>query len=470
MKGISKFVMSSSLLFCGMALEAGNKPNIVFILAEDLGWTGLGCYGSNYYETPNIDMLAAQGMRFTQGYACASVSAPSRAALMSGQYSSRNGTLRVSDVPKKNKNYQDYIGIQPPNRPFPEDIMTMAELLKSGGYVTGMFGKWHIEPGDPGVHGFDNWISSSGKHFGFKTSPGYEVADSVYLSDFMADKAIEFIEDNKERPFFLYLPDFLVHKPHEAKQRLIDKYKNKKGYRGQKDPVYAAMTESLDQTVGRIYRTLEKNGLLDNALIVFSSDNGAQSKTNSDGTVTENSYTDNLPLRHGKGLMYEGGLRVPYIFMWKGKIKPGTVSDEAIIGLDLYPTFANVARCGLPDQPVDGVDLTPLLIGKVDKLDERALYWYYPNYGPAKRKNGKVTYANIPTDVIIYGDYKLQEYYHCDTEHLELYNLKEDISESDNLINKEKGMADKLLKMLCAWQHETGAVRPVKNEKYVPSR
>ena len=468
MEIINKIFLSSSLLFCSMTLEAGDKPNIVFILADDLGWTGLSCYGSEYYETPNIDKIAKQGMMFTRGYACASVSAPSRAALMSGQYSSRNGTLRVTDVPKRDKNYQDYIGVQPPNRPFSENIVTMAEMLKQGGYVTGMFGKWHIEPGDPGVHGFDNWITSSGKHFGFKTSPGYEVNDSIYLSDFMADKAIEFIEKNKNRPFFLYLPDFLVHKPHEAKLRLIDKYKKKKGYRGHKDPVYAAMTESLDETVGRIYRVLEKNGLLDNTLIVFSSDNGAQSKTNPDGSVNENSYTDNLPLKHGKGLMYEGGIRVPYIFMWRNKIKAGGISDEAIIGLDLYPTFANVAGCVLPNQPVDGFDITPLLTGKVNELEKRALYWYYPNYGPAKRKKGKVIYSNIPTDVIIYGDYKLLEYYHCETEHFELYNLKEDISESNNLIHKEKDIAKKMLQMLREWQQETGAERPKKNDKYVP--
>jgi len=194
------FFMSA---FIGSAQKTGEKPNIVLIFSDDLGWTGLGSFGSKYYETPNIDKLAEGGMKFTHGYAAATVCAPSRAALMSGQYGSRNGTLRVSDVPKRINKPWLYKAIQPVNLPFSEKIVTMAEALKQGGYETAMFGKWHIHPGMPGVHGFDHWIESSGKHFGFHTSPEYDVPDSVYLSDFMADHAIEFIKDYKDKPFFL---------------------------------------------------------------------------------------------------------------------------------------------------------------------------------------------------------------------------------------------------------------------------
>lgn len=447
------------------------KPNIVLIFADDVGWTGVGCFGSRYYETPNIDMLAKGGMKFTQGYAAATVCAPSRAALMSGQYGSRNGTLRVTDVPKRIKKPWLYKAVQPENLPFPEDIVTMAEALREGGYATGMFGKWHLKPGTPGDHGFDVWIESHGKHFDFKTTPEYDIPPGTYLTDFMAGHAIEFIEKNKNKPFFLYLPDFLVHKPLQAKQELIEKYEHKKPDDGQKNPVYAAMTESLDHTVGRIYHVLDSLNLLDNTLIIFTSDNGASARTNPDGTLKKNSLTSNQPLRDGKGLMYEGGIRVPYVFYWKGKINPGTVNDTPIINIDLYPTFLEIAGLKKPEgQVLDGVSIAKLLFDPEHKLPERALFWHYPNYGPASVKNGKVHYAYIPTDVVLWGDYKLLEFYHDTIDHVELYNLKEDISELHDLSKEMPEKVKELERILNHFRKETYARMPVKNPQYDPNK
>ena len=445
------------------------KPNIVLIFTDDVGWTGVGCFGSEYYETPNIDELAAGGMKFTQGYAAACVCAPSRAALMSGQYSSRNGTLRVTDVPKRIKKPWLYQSIQPQNLPFSKDIVTMAEALKAGGYATGMFGKWHIKPGTPGDHGFDDWIESAGRHFDFVTKPPYDVKPGTYLTDFMADHAIEFIEKNKNRPFFLYLPDFLVHKPYQAKPELIEKYQKKKPVGGQGDPVYAAMTESLDVTVGRIYHTLDSLGLLDNTLIIFTSDNGAMARTTPDGRLKKKSVTSNLPLRDGKGLMYEGGIRVPYIFYWKGKIKPGTVNETPFTAIDLYPTFLEIAGIEKPKgQVLDGESITKCLFDPDYKMPERPLFWHYPNYGPAYVKNGKVHYAYIPTDVVRLGDYKLLEFYHDTIDHVELYNLKEDIGELHDLSKKMPEKAEELQAILHRLQKESHARMPVANPEYDP--
>ena len=451
------------------AQKEKTKPNIVLIFADDLGWTGLSSFGSKYYETPNIDKLAEGGMKFTQGYAAATVCAPSRATLISGQYNSRNGTLRVSDVPKRINKPWLYKAIQPGNLPFPEDITTMAEALKQGGYETAMFGKWHLKPGMPGDHGFDHWIESAGKHFNFHTSPEYEIPDGTYLTDFMADHAIEFIKDYKDKPFFLYLPDFLVHKPHEAKQKLIEKYEKKKPVEGHHDPTYAAMTESLDFTVGRIFNTLDSLGLLDNTLIVFTSDNGAMARTNPNGTIKKNSYTSNLPLRDGKGLMYEGGLRVPYIFYWKGRIKPGTVNENPVAGVDLYPTFLDVA--GLPKpkgQVLDGTSIAKCLFDPGYKMPERPLFWHYPNYGPASLRNGEVHYAYIPTDVLRLGDYKLIEFYHDKIDHVELYNLKGDIGEQHDLSKEMPEKAKEMQEILHRLQKESNARMPVPNPEYNP--
>ncbi len=468
MKNIRIIIALSLILFnTANHAFAKKKPNIVLIFADDLGWTGLGSYGSDFYETPNIDKLCYSGMKFTQGYAAATVCAPSRAALISGQYNTKNGTLRVSDVPKRINKYHLYQALQPANLPFEESQTTIAEALKSGGYATGMFGKWHLHPGSPGDHGFDEWVTSASKHFNFETSLNEEIKEGTYLSDYMADKAIEFIDKNKDNPFFLYLPDFLVHKPHEAKERLIQKYAKKQPAGGHKDPVYAAMTESLDETVGRIYNKLEDTGILENTLIIFTSDNGAAGRTNPDGTGMSKNYTDNIPLRDGKGLLYEGGIRVPYIFYWKNKIASGTSSEMPIIGVDLYPTLIDIAGIKAPkEHELDGISFFKTLLNPDHQCKERPLYWHYPNYGPVSYKNGQLKYAYIPTDAIRLGDYKLLEFYHDTTAYIELYNIAEDLGERNNLAEKMPEKAEELLQMLKSWRYESGARMPVPNPQF----
>jgi len=462
------------LLISSGLLSAADKdqPNILLIFADDLGYTGLSSFGSKYYETPNIDKLCQEGMKFTQGYASATVCAPSRASLLSGQYTPRHGVLRVTDVPRARKIEHLYKCSQPIQKTFSGNIITMAEVLQKGGYTTGMFGKWHLFPETPGDQGFDVWIESHGAHFGFSTTPKMEIDPGTYLTDFMTDKAIDFINDNKDKPFFLYLPDFLVHKPLEAKDHLIEKYSPKKTSGNQKDPVYAAMTESLDSSVGRIFHTLEKLDLLENTLIVFTSDNGANSRTKPDGTpFLDKGVSDNLPLRDGKGLMYEGGIRVPYIFYWKDKIKPGTVCHEAIINLDLYPTFIELAGLDMPEAQIhDGISLAPLILEGRSNLEIRPLFWHYPNYGPARSGEGEIIYSYIPTDVVLYEGYKLLEFYHCETEHLELYHLTEDIGERNNLVEKLPDKTNELYKMLLQWREETGAILPVVNPDFDPDK
>jgi arylsulfatase A-like enzyme len=474
MKNRNSFILICYFLsFFGSALNSqvsinytSRKPNIVLIFSDDVGWTGLSSFGSRYYETPNIDKLASGGMKFTQGYACASVCAPSRTAMLSGMYAPGNGTYRVTNVPEKYGNLNDYPAIQPRNKPFSESIVTIAEALKENGYTTGMFGKWHVSPGDPGQHGFDSWIMSQGKHFDFKTSPGYDVDSSVYLSDFMTDKAIEFIHKNKENPFFLYIPEFLVHKPHEAKDSLIQKYAKKETYGYHANPVYAAMTESMDYSVGRICKILEELNLLENTLIVFTSDNGGRCAFNANLEPKSNSFTDNLPLRDGKGSYYEGGIRVPYIFYWKGKVMPGTTCEQQIIGIDLYPTFLEITNSTTPNQQLDGISLVPCLVNNNNRLPQRPIFWHYPNYGKAIRNSSGIVYSNIPTDAILYGDYKLLEFYHDSTDHLELYNIKEDLSERKNLIHDFPEKADELHQMLISWRKEYNAEWPVTNPDF----
>lgn len=462
-------VVSSLLAFSGCS---ESKPNIVLIFADDLGYTGLSSYGSKYYQTPHIDKLSEGGMMFTQGYASATVCAPSRGSLLSGQYTPRHGVLRVTHVPRARKSEHLYACRQPEGTPFSRDIVTIAEQMKRGGYVTGMFGKWHLYPIDPGEQGFDEWIESAGAHFNFRTNPEMDIPEGTYLTDFMTDHAIEFIKDNRDNPFFLYLPDFLVHKPLEAKESIIEKYQNIEGVGAQRNPVHAAMTESLDHSVGRIYKTLEELDLLENTLIVFTSDNGAPGRTNPDGSADMNrGHTDNVPLRDGKGLMYEGGLRVPYIFYWKNKITSGSVCHDPIINIDLYPTFSELAGIDLPEMQVfDGVSLLPLIFERSKSLDPRPLFWYYPNYGPVSIKNGVANYAYIPTDVVRYGDFKLLEFYHCETEHIELYNLKDDISELNNLADSMPEKVDELYKILLDWRKETGAEFPVLNPDFNPDK
>jgi arylsulfatase A-like enzyme len=443
-----------------LAVAQERKPNIVFILADDLGWTDLGVQGSTYYETPNIDRLASQGMRFTSGYTAGPNCAPTRAALMTGQYGPRTGTFTVGSIDRFDWRSRP---LAPPQnvQNLPLGKTLIAKPLKDAGYATAVFGKWHLGAAKDyhaSKRGFDEAILTSGKHFDFVTDPPVEYPKGQYLAEFLTDRSVEFIRKNKDTPFFLYLPHFGVHSPREAKPELIEKFKAKTAVGGHNDPVYAAMIYSVDESVGRIMATLDELNLADNTLVVFSSDNGGVGGYKREGIEKGHDTTDNAPLRGGKGMLYEGGVRVPYIFRWPGTIKPAATSDTPIIGVDLYPTFLDLAKAKPPEsQPLDGVSLLSHLSGTA--LDRDAIYWHFPGYLGAP---GVDRWRTKPVGAIRSGDYKLLEFF--EDGKLELYNLKNDLSQKENLAEKEPAVAKSLHAKLAAWRESVGARMPTKND------
>jgi arylsulfatase A-like enzyme len=455
------FVAIATLLLCLQArAEEPRRPNIIFVLADDLGYTDLACYGSRYYETPNIDRLAAEGVRFTDGHTCGSNCQPSRAALLAGQYGPRTGVYTVGNINRFNWQSRPLRPVENVTQ-LPFDKVTIADTLKKAGYATGMFGKWHLgndAEHHPSKRGFDQAIVSAGEHFDFKTDPMVEYPEGQYLADFLTDRAVEFIETHKGEPFFLYLPHFGVHAPHEAKTELIERFEGKQGVDGHDNPTYAAMIASVDESVGRILATLDKNRLTENTLVIFSSDNGGVGGYERIGLANKEGITDNAPLKGGKGTFYEGGIRVPFIFRWTGTIEPGRTDETPIIGVDLYPTLVELAGADAPpDYTLDGVSLVGLLKGEQKSLDRDALYWHFPGYLGASGKQWRTK----PVGVIRAGDWKLMEQFEDGS--LELYNLREDLSETRNLAASEPEKARDLHEKLVAWREKIGAKVPGSN-------
>jgi arylsulfatase A-like enzyme len=457
-----RYFLAALLVFIGgwnaSAAEV-RKPNIVFILADDLGYTDVACFGSKYYETPNIDKLAADGVRFTSAYSCGPNCQPTRAALMSGQYGPRTGVYTVGGIDRFDWQSR-------PLRPvdnvtsLPLDKVTIADSLKNAGYATGMFGKWHLgnDPQHhPGKRGFDEAIESSGLHFDFKTNPPTEYPKGQYLADFLTDHAVDFIERHRDQPFFLYLPHFGVHAPHQAKKEWIAHFKDKEPVGGHKNPAYAGMIASVDESVGRIRDTLDKLGLLDNTLVIFSSDNGGVGGYESAG-VHVKGVTDNAPLKGGKGTLYEGGIRVPYVFYWKAKTAPGTKNATPINSVDLYPTLLELAGAKPPhDYPLDGASYASLLTGAKKTLGREAIFWHFPGYLGAAGGEWRTT----PGAAIRSGDWKLIEYFEEGRQ--ELYNLQNDIGEKHNLAKDNPEKVKELHTKLASWQQSVGAKMPTKN-------
>jgi arylsulfatase A-like enzyme len=362
---ISAVVLSG---LCAMSASVGEpqKPNIVFILADDLGWTDTCAYGSTYYETPNIDRLASQGMRFTNYHNCQNC-APTRAALMTGQYGARTGVYTVGGIDRFDWRSRPLRPVDNQNR-LPRDKITIAQALKAAGYATGMFGKWHLgEDAEhhPHARGFDEAIVSMGLHFDFETNPKTNYPKREYLADFLTDKATDFIRRHKESPFFLYLPHFGVHAPHQAKADWIAHFKPKAAVGGHHDPTYAAMIASVDESVGRVMALLDELKIAENTVLIFSSDNGGVGGYDREGGLIcdnaekrksklkgkdskMNCITDNAPLRSGKGSLYEGGTRDPFIVRWPAVTKPGTSNGTPSIHVDLYPTLLEVAGAPPP--------------------------------------------------------------------------------------------------------------------------
>jgi arylsulfatase A-like enzyme len=444
----------------GIAGQISQPPNIVFILADDLGWTDLGCYGSRYYETPHIDRMAEEGMRFTNGYTCGPNCQPTRAALMSGQYSARTGVYTVGSIERFNWRSRRLRPVDNVTA-LPLDRVTIAQALKAAGYATGMFGKWHLGQQDeyhPSQRGFDEAIVSAGRHFKFNTSPKVEYPAGTYLADFLTDKAVDFIRRHHQRPFFLYLPHFGVHSPYQTKKELIARFQDKPAAGGHHDPTYAAMIASVDESVGRVLAVLDELELSENTLVIFCSDNGGVGGYLREG-IQGGTVTDNAPLRGGKGMLYEGGIRVPYVFHWPGKTQSGQTCDVPINSVDLYPTLLELAGAKPPaDQPLDGVSYAGLLIGGKEELPREAIYWHFPGYLGA----GKGTWRTTPVGVIRAGDWKLMEFF--EDGRLELYYLREDPGERKDLSASMPDKVQKLHAQLASWRETIAAPMPTPHD------
>ena len=441
------------------------KPNIVFIMVDDLGWKDVGFMGSNYYETPNIDKLADQGVVFTNAYANAPNCAPTRACLMTGQYSPRHGIYTVNNPDRGESRYRKLIPI--PNTTILDSIfVTLAETMRSAGYRTGMMGKWHLGEGEgtsPEGQGFD--INIGGCYKGhpstyFSPYKNEFIEDGPageYLTDRMTDEAIKFIEESKNGSFFLYLPYYAVHTPIQPKPEVKKKYEGKPAGGKQNNPAYAAMVETVDAGVGRIMNKLDELMLTKKNVVIFFSDNGGVG-----------GITDMSPLKGSKGMLYEGGIREPMIVRWPGKVKPGTRCDIPVIGVDFYPTFMEIAGIKKPkDQILDGKNILPLFTGK-KKFRKREIFWHFPAYLQAnKRFLPGLIWRTTPVSVIRKGDWKLLEFF--ENGHLELYNLEEDIGETNNLAEQMPGKARTLYKKLLKWRVKVNAPVPTElNPEYNP--
>ena len=466
--------LAGSVFAGGGATRAASpgKPNIVLLYADDLGWTDLGCFGSKYYETPNLDRLCRQGMKFTASYSCAGNCAPSRACLLTGQYVPRHGVYTVGgknrfDNLKDRPKWSERRLLAPENASgLAYENVTMAEALGRAGYTCGLFGKWHIAWGRdqdrqrPEDHGFDEAVTQAApRHFDFRVrpNPSKSLPKDAYLSDYLAEQAIQFIDTNRDRPFFLCLSDYLVHVPLEAKPRLVEKYRNKPPVDGHHNPVYAAMIESLDQNCGRILDKLDELSLADNTLVVFVSDNGGVGSAANRGLNRGGPITSNYPLRGMKGMLYEGGIRTPMMARWPGVVQPGSVCDEPVIGVDFYPTFLDVARHRPGDHILDGESLLPLLKGETSELSRTDIFWFMPGYLPGRQ---------APAAVIRSGDYKLIESFEDGT--VELFNLRQDIGERNNLASTEPERARDLRMRLTTWRESIGARTPQRNPSFKP--
>lgn len=455
------FWLSLSLTFVASACRPTEEtaPNIILIYADDLGWRDLSIMGSSYYETPNIDRLAHEGIVFSRAYANAPNCAPSRASLLTGQYTPRHGIYTVGSSERGQSRFRKIVPAE--NRTtLPIAAVTIAELLRRGGYRTGMVGKWHLGEGanDPEHWGFEwsragNELGSPPSYFypysrGDRSLPDIDTlgTEGEYLTDRLTDEAVRFIEESVRGPFFLYLSHYAVHTPIQAKEEKIATYREKTPDGNQSNPAYAAMVESLDESVGRIVETVDELGLAENTLILFYSDNGGH------GPVT--SMT---PLRGAKGMLYEGGIRVPLIGRWPRGIAPGIVSDYPVIGTDLLPTFLDVAGIVPGDSILfDGQSIVPAFSGQFGE-EERTLYWHFPAYLEATR-DLETRWRTTPASAIQKGAYKLIHYF--EDERSELYDLENDIGETVNLVEVEPEIVDSLYRQLRAWWSETGAFIP----------
>ncbi len=438
------------------------KPNIVFILLDDMGWKDPGFMGSDYHETPHIDKLASEGIVFTNAYANAPNCAPSRACLLSGQYVPRHGVFTVNSAERGSAKKRKLI--PPKNKTeLNGKVITIAEALKEQGYSTCHIGKWHMGDDNktsPEAQGFD--VNIAGDHSGhpktyfgpFNMTNFTTAIPNEYLTDRLTDEAVQYIKSHNDEPFFLYFSHYSVHTPLQAKDSLIEKYKKKSLGKLHNHPVYAAMIESTDYSVGRVLKELENQGIADNTIVVFFSDNGGYGPA-----------TSMAPLRGSKGMLYEGGIREPLIVRWPNKIKNSGRCDIPVMGTDFYPTFMDVSGTKGISQILDGESLLPILIDSNASLKRKSLYWHFPAYlkGYRNMKNHSGYWRTTPASAIRKGDWKLIEFF--EDAKLELYNLKEDIGESLNLADIFPDKLQELHNDLKAWRTDCNAQIPFEKEE-----
>lgn len=453
---LTRRALLQSALGASAAAQGRRRPNFLFILIDDMGWRDLGVYGSTFYETPNIDRFASQGMRFTNAYAACPVCSPTRASILTGKYPAR---LHLTDWIPGRKQWPFAKLLTPEfEQQLRLEETTIAEALKPAGYATASIGKWHLggPPFYPDHQGFDLNVGGTakgqpGSYFGPWDLPNLQGGTkNDYMTDRLTEEAIRFIESNRNRPFFLYLPEFAVHLPLQAKQAAVERFKAKADPKApQHDPVYAAMIQSVDEGIGRILKRLDELNIADRTVVFFMSDNG--------GLVYEGKrmepVTSNLPLRGGKGHVYEGGIREPMMVRWPGVTKPGTSCDVPVTSVDFFPTILEIAGVSHTGA-VDGASFVPLLKGRNRPVHD-ALYWHYPHYS---NQGGK------PAGAIRRGDYKLIEFY--EDGRLELYNLRADLGERNNLAAREPERARKLHEDLKRWRDSVSASMPKPNPGY----
>ncbi len=431
-----------------------DRPNIVFILADDLGWSDLGCRGSEYALTPNIDRLAREGLDFRCFYASQNC-APTRASLMTGQYAPRTGVYTVGTL-ARGREIDRKMRVPRNATRLPLDRVTVAQVLREAGYVTAMFGKWHLGeegPWHPARRGFDEAVVSAGRHLDFTTSPPVEIPPGTWLADFLTDRAVDFIERHRDRPFFLYLPHFAVHAPLEARPDLLERFRSRPPAGGHAEPVYAAMIAGLDGSVGRLLACLDRLGLAGRTVVIFSSDNGGVGGYRAAG-IRAHDITDNRPLRAGKGTLYEGGIRVPFIVRWPGTVPAGSVSEVPAAHVDVLPTLVEIGRAPRPAQPLDGVSLLPVFRNPRADLPRDALFWHFPGYLEGLEGAWRTT----PVSVLRQGDLKLMEF--LEDGRLELYDLRADPGEHRDLAALQPEAAGLLHRRLAAWRTGIGAAMP----------
>ena len=465
------FALTLGLLFAYSA-QADERPNILFIIADDLGYTDLGVTGSDYYLTPHLDKLAGQSLVFNAAYANCANCAPTRAALMSGMYAPRTGVYTVGSSERGKAAGRMLIPTEN-NDTLSMDVVTIAEVLKEAGYTTAQMGKWHLgegEDGGPTTQGFD--LNIAGHHGGsprsyfspYKNKYLEDGPKGEYLTERLTREAASFIEAQKDsdKPFFLYLPLYNVHTPIQPIKAMAEAADAREKGEHHTNPKYAAMVEAMDLYIGRLLEALETHGVADNTLVIFTSDNGGH------GGVT-----DQHPLRGSKGMFYEGGIRVPLFVKYPGVTKAGATFDEPVVLLDFFPTLAEIGKGKLPkEQPVDGVSLLPVMRDSDASLGREAIYFHFPCYlqgyeGGEGAEAQRPPWRATPCSAIRMGDWKLIKYF--ETNETELFNLNDDPGEQHNLAQKNVDMRIKLLAQIRQWHQSVDAPIPTeKNPKYKP--